>query len=198
MIMVVVYFTFLCETLQTFCFPLQAFQGMDQIKKGFLSKGMFQRLFERFSFCVVLFIIVRCSLTSGAKVVTSLIKSPHWVNLSQHHAVTNGSKITTLYWTRVADSSPGFSLDILGTRKKNVRDNLYLFSMQLIRVGFSFVAFKTSAVLFFSLLCIVHLLFQIWCQLFIARDRFTVLQIAIWGEWFYQLWRISSALLPEL
>lgn len=149
MIMVVVYFTFLCETLQTFCFPLQAFQGMDQIKKGFLSKGMFQRLFERFSFCVVLFIIVRCSLTSGAKVVTSLIKSPHWVNLSQHHAVTNGSKITTLYWTRVADSSPGFSLDILGTRKKNVRDNLYLFTMQLIRVGFSFVAFKTSAVLYF-------------------------------------------------
>ena len=119
MIMVVVYFTFLCETLQTFCFPLQAFQGMDQIKKGFLSKGMFQRLFERFSFCVVLFIIVRCPLTSGAKVVTSLIKSPHWVNLSQHHAVTNGNKITTLYWTaRVADLSPGFSLDILGTRKK--------------------------------------------------------------------------------
>lgn len=118
MIMVVVYFTFLCETLQTFCFPLQAFQGMDQIKKGFLSKGMFQRLFERFSFCIVLFVIVRCPLTSGAKVVTSLIKSPHWVNLSQHHAVTNDSKITTLYWTRVADSSPGFSLDILGTRKK--------------------------------------------------------------------------------
>lgn len=182
MIMVVVYFTFLCETLQTFCFPLQAFQGMDQIKKGFLSKGMFQRLFERFSFCIVLFIIVRCALTSGAKVVTSLIKSPQWVNLSQHHAVTNGNKITTFYWTaRVADLSPGFSLDILGTWKKNIRDNLYLFTMQLIRVGFSFVAFKTSAVLyyFFSLLCIVHLLFQIWCQLFIARDRFTVLQIAI-------------------
>ena len=119
MVMVVVYFTFLCETLQTFCFPLQAFQGMDQIKKGFLSKGMFQRLFERFSFCIVLFIIVRCPLTSGAKVVTSLIKSPQWVNLSQHHAVTNGNKITTLYWTaRVADSFPGFSLDILGTRKK--------------------------------------------------------------------------------
>lgn len=116
MMIVVFYLIFLFETLQTFCFPLQAFQGMDQIKKGFLSKGMFQRLFERFSRCVFLFIIVRCPLTSGAKVAISLFKSPQWVNLSQHYAVTNDNKITKLYRTRIEDSFPGFSLYIFGTR----------------------------------------------------------------------------------
>ena len=69
---------------------------------------------------------------------------------SQPIPVTNDNKSTALYWTRVPDSCPGFSLDI-GNEVKDIRENLYLYAMQRIRVGFSFVAFKSNAVLYFFL-----------------------------------------------
>lgn len=143
-----------------------------------MSKGMFQRLFERFSYCVVFVYYCLMSVNFRVKSYYIFDQIPT-MGESQPIPVTNDNKSTALYWTRVADSSPGFSLDI-GNEVKDIRENLYLYAMQRVRVGFSFVAFKSNAVLyFFSLLCFVNLSFQIWCQLFIARDRFTVLQIAI-------------------